>query len=122
MKKLMYSAAWFIAATHASIAQAGLQITWAWEEELQGGDGTLDDIAAGIINSFTRFLTLIAVVYAIWGWFLILTAAGDDEKVKKWRTVIFHAILGLIVIWLAYAIVTWAVWLFTLGAQGNIGV
>jgi uncharacterized membrane protein YwzB len=52
----------------------------------------------------------------MWGGFTILTAAGDEEKVKKGRTVIFHAVLGIIVILLAYAIVNWVVQALTSGA------
>ena len=109
MKKLMYSAAGLLVATHANVAQAGIVIDGRWEEALQWGTVALDVQVATWINLLTSFLTLIAVIYAIWGWFLILTAAGDEEKVKKGRTVIFHAILGLIVIWLAYSIIVWVV-------------
>jgi len=118
MKKLMYSAAGILAATHATVAQAGLTITGRWEEELQGGNVALDAQIAQWVNLLTSFLTLIAVIYAIWGWFLILTAAGDEEKVKKGRTVIFHAIIGLIVIWLAYSIILWVVSLLQTGQPG----
>ncbi len=120
MKKLMYAAAGTLAATHATIANAGLVIRGQWEELLQWGTVTFDAQIAQWINILTSFLTLIAVIYAIWGWFLILTAAGDDEKVTKWRTVIFHAILGLIVIWLAYSIITWVTGLLISGTPGQI--
>jgi hypothetical protein len=66
MKKLMYSAAGLLAATHASVANAGLVIDNGDAINLQGGTLTFDQEIARIINLFTQFLTLIAVIYAIW--------------------------------------------------------
>lgn len=107
MKKLFYSASALVLGAQANITNAGLQITGRGEEELAGATDLAGDSIPRYINLLTSFLTLIAVIYAIWGWFLILTAAGDEDKVKKWRTVILNAALGLVVIWLAYSIVRW---------------
>ncbi|MDD3302953.1 MAG: pilin [Candidatus Gracilibacteria bacterium] len=62
-----------------------------------------------LISNAMKFLYLIAVVYALWGGFLILTAGGKDEQVKKGRTVIIQAAIGLVVIWLANSIVYFVV-------------
>jgi hypothetical protein len=40
---------------------------------------------------------------------MILTAGWAEEKVKKWRTVITQALIGLVVIWLANSIVSFVV-------------
>ena len=66
------------------------------------------------VNYLMTFLYLIAVLYAIWGGFLILTAGGDEEKVKKWKTVLIHAGIGLFVIWIAATMVK-----FVLGILAN---
>lgn len=55
------------------------------------------------------FLSIMAVLYAIWGGFQIITAGGDEEKVKKGRTIIIQVVIGIIVIWLARSIVTWVI-------------
>jgi hypothetical protein len=52
------------------------------------------------------FLALISVIYIIYAGFQILIGAGDDEKVKKAKNIILYVGLGLIVIALAYPIVT----------------
>lgn len=75
-------------------------------DTLKGGDGT--DGAGGIMDliaSFLGFVTLIAVVYCLWAGFQILTAGGDEEKVKTGRKIIIQVIIGIVVMWLAYSIV-----------------
>lgn len=62
-----------------------------------------------LIKNAISFLYLVAVVYWLWGWFNILTAWGNDEKVKKWKTIIIQALIGLLVIWLAASVVNWLV-------------
>jgi hypothetical protein len=52
------------------------------------------------------FLAVLAVVYALWGGFQIMTAAGDDKKVGSGKQIIMHAAIGLVVIFLAYSVVT----------------
>ncbi len=73
---------------------------------------TQDPADVAVQTLITRgiwFLYLVAVVYALWGWFMILTAGWAEEKVKKWRTVITQALIGLVVIWLANSIVSFVV-------------
>jgi hypothetical protein len=55
------------------------------------------------------FLTLIVVILIIWAGFSILTAAGDDEKVKTAKKIIFRAVLGLLVIFFAWAITSFII-------------
>lgn len=72
-----------------------------------GSAETADNAIKGLITNVLTFLGLLAVVYLLWGGFNILTAAGDDEKVKKGKTVITQAAIGIVVIFLAYSIVSW---------------
>lgn len=61
------------------------------------------------ISRLLQFLYVIAVVYALWGGFQILTAAGDDEKVSTGKKVIIQAIIGIVVIFLAGSIVQFVI-------------
>jgi len=74
-----------------------------------GAVGGVDSAIQTLITAFLSFLYLIAVLYAIWGGFNILTAGGDEEKVKKGKTILIQAILGLIVIFLASSIIQWVI-------------
>ncbi len=55
----------------------------------------------GIILSFIGVIFLILMIYAGISW---MTAAGNDEKVKKAKDLIINAIIGLIIVLAAYAI------------------
>ena len=60
-----------------------------------------------VIRAFINFLGItfiILMVFAGYGW---MTAGGNEEKVKKSRTMITQALIGLIV-----AVVAWTLWNF----------
>ncbi len=59
-----------------------------------------------VVKALLQFVTLIAVAYALYGGFMILTAGGDDARAKKGRTIIIQVLIGIVVMWLAYAIVS----------------
>lgn len=71
--------------------------------------GSADEVIQGYIENALTFLYLVAVVYGIWGGFNILTAGGDEDKVKTGKTVIIQALIGIVVIFLAGTIVEWLV-------------
>lgn len=61
-------------------------------------------------NMFTYFIWLfyfIAVVFAVYWWFRILTSWWDEEKVKKWKNIIIYVVIWLIVIFLASQFIRW---------------
>jgi hypothetical protein len=109
MKKLLYALAGTALVAQNNVASAELKL-FKWNEQTLGWSTQSVDLAIiEIIQTVSQFAMLLAVLYAVFGWFTILTAAGDEEKVKKWRTIIFHAILWLIVIYLAYSIIAWII-------------
>lgn len=73
----------------------------------QNGDfiTTLDTMLGYVIG----LLYFVAVVFALYGGFQILTAAWDEEKVKKGKTTLINAVIWLIVIFLASIIVNWII-------------
>lgn len=77
-------------------------------QDLSGGSSASGEQAIiDLIKSFMQFVTLIAVIYCLWAGFQILTAGGDEEKVKTGRKIIIQVIIGIVVMWLAYAVVAW---------------
>lgn len=85
----------------------------SWQQKVQGGiqgsTDTADVTIQNYISTALNYLYLAAVIYALWGGFNILTAAGDDEKVKKGKTVIVHAAIWVLIIFLANSIVWWLI-------------
>lgn len=50
------------------------------------------------------FITLIAVIYVIYAWFMIMIGNGDEERLKKSKQTILYVAIGIAVIWFAYPI------------------
>ncbi len=71
--------------------------------------------ASGImatIAKFLGFITLIAVLFVIYAGFQLMTAGGDEEKMKKAKTIIIQVVVGIIIMWLAYSLVNWVMTAF----------
>lgn len=69
------------------------------------GNADLKTTILSIIRLALGLMTLIAVVLIIYGGFVWLTAAGNEENVDKAKRIISAAVIGLIIILLAWAIV-----------------
>lgn len=63
------------------------------------------------------FLGIVGVLYIIYAGFNVLTAAGNDDKVKKGKATILHVFIGLVLIFLAFSIVK-----FIIGSNGRGGI
>ncbi len=78
-------------------------------DDIRPNKNPLDVESQRLIGNFIWFLYIVAVVYGLWGGFNILTAWWAEEKVKKWRAIIIHSLIGLVVIFLANSIVWFVV-------------
>lgn len=76
---------------------------------LQGDGASADQAVQTLLARAVTFLYILALCYALWGGFNIMTAGGDEEKVKKGKTVLIQAAIGLVVIFLANSIVSWVI-------------
>ncbi len=61
-------------------------------------------IMTKLINYFNGFVGLITVILIIYAGFLVLTGAGDDEKLKKAKSIIKYAIFGIFLLVASYAL------------------
>ena len=110
MKNILKAGAATSIALHASFASAAMNVgTVRVDDELKGSAEGADSAIQVLIANAITFLYLVAVVFALWGGFNILTAGGDEEKVKKGKTILIQAAIGLVVIFLASSIVNWVV-------------
>lgn len=76
---------------------------------LKGTTETADSAIQTLINRAMLFLALIAVCYGLYGGFLMLTAGGEEDKVSKGKTILFQVALGLVVIFLAWSVVSFVI-------------
>ncbi|MFA6099123.1 MAG: pilin [Patescibacteria group bacterium] len=73
------------------------------------GTADLESTVIKIVQWVLGFLGLVAVVMILIGGFQWMTAGGNEEKVASAKKVISAAVIGLIVILLAWAIVIFVV-------------
>lgn len=71
------------------------------------GGGTFGQFFTRVVNVALYIGGGIAVIYLIYGGIMYITAGGDQEKATAGRTAIVNAIIGVVVIGLAIALVTW---------------
>lgn len=74
---------------------------------------TASQYVQDLVKYLLTFITIIAVLYIIYAWFKILTSAGNDDEVKKSKTMITSVLVWIVIIWLAYAIVIWIIGVIT---------
>jgi hypothetical protein len=76
---------------------------------LELGTTDLKGTVINIIQWVLGLLGLIAVVMILYGGFMWMTAGGNEDKVSTAKKIITAAVIGLIVILLAWAIVIFVV-------------
>ncbi len=83
-------------------------------------DLSLGLVVATIIKGFLGLLGVIFIILIVLAGYNWMTAAGDEEKIKKATSTIRSAIIGLLIIIAAYAI-TYFVFQNLPGAGGGAG-
>ncbi len=72
-----------------------------------GQDQNVEDVRfqiARIINIVLSFLGIIAVVLIIFAGFQWMTAGGNEEQIKKAKGLLKNAVIGLVIILMAWSI------------------
>lgn len=69
------------------------------------GEADLKETVLNILNLVLGLLSLVAVIMIIIGGFTWLTAGGNEEKVDRAKKIISAAVIGLIIVLLAWAVV-----------------
>ena len=69
-------------------------------------ENALPTIVINLINLVLGFLALIAIVIVLIGGFEWMTAGGNDDKVKTAQNRLKYGLIGLVIIFVAYGLVT----------------
>lgn len=88
-----------------------VQVGWA-----ANGDNTFRDeqflsLVRWAVNWVLWLLALIALILLIYWGILMVTAAGDEEKYKKWFSILRAAAIWLTLIWVAWMIASLIFWI-----------
>lgn len=74
---------------------------------IKGSENTADNTIQNLVGNVMVFLGIVAVLFGLYGGFLILTAGGEEDNIKKGKKILVQVGLGLVVIFLANSIVQW---------------
>jgi hypothetical protein len=75
--------------------------------ELKDGEGVMVSLPSAIgkiVGAALSFIGVIFFILMIYGGLLWMTAAGNDQQVEKAKDLIVAAIIGLVIVFAAYAI------------------
>lgn len=105
MKKVGYLLTSAFFGIYAKAASA--QIDWGLNYARNVGLGTREirDVAIDVIQAILSMLGIIALIIILYGGFKWMTAAGNEENISSAKKIITAGIVGLIIIFFAYAIV-----------------
>jgi hypothetical protein len=102
---LAFSAIALPAAVGAQSDVFGLQ----YGESTGLGNQDPRETAANIIRAGLGVLGIVAVVIVLWGGVLWMTAGGNDDRVQTAKKVLFSGMIGLIIIFSAFALTQFVV-------------
>ena len=72
---------------------------------LPGGEsGAMYTIVGKVVGIVVGLLGLILAVFIVYGGAMWMTSGGNEEQIKKAKAMIINAIIGLVIVLLAYAI------------------
>ena len=90
-------------------AFAALDVGLQYGTALGLGTKDIREGIMSIIQFALGFLGIIAIVLMLYGGFVWLTSAGNEEKVGQAKKIIIAAIIGLAIIFVSYALATFVV-------------
>lgn len=86
--------------------------TGVCQENAKSENANTNSLVKNIVNTLLFLVGAISVFMVIFGGILYVTSQGDSGNVTKAKNTILYAIVGLVVAFIAYAIVNWVFNLF----------
>ncbi len=74
-------------------------------EETISGRQSINELVADIIQLVLSFAGAVAVGFIIYGGYLYIASAGDEKKREAAKNILMYAVIGLVIIIVAYIIV-----------------
>lgn len=78
----------------------------------QGNTDNTRTLIKTVINTLLYIIGIISVIMVIIGGFMYSVSSGDSANVTKAKNTIVYALVGLVIAFLAYAMVNWVVKVF----------
>lgn len=64
------------------------------------------DVMENIANFIIAFITILGIIFIVYGGILYVTAGGDEAAVEKAKSTLTYALIGLFIAAMAYALET----------------
>ena len=112
MKKIVFLTtlvALFALSVVPALAQGTLDVGLEYGTYTGLGTKDLREGVMAIVNVILGFLGIIAIVIILYGGFIWLTSAGSEDKVGQAKKIITAGIIGLVIIFISYAIATFVI-------------
>jgi hypothetical protein len=93
------------AATAKSTVCDGIGASSGADGCTDGSGKSINDILAMVINIFSWFVGVVAVIFAIVAGFKYITSGGDASAIKSAKDTLFYVIIGLVVVALSQVVV-----------------
>lgn len=84
------------------------------------GNVNLQIIIGRVISGVLGILGSLALLMFIYGGFIWMTTAGNEEKIKKAKNTVVYAVLGLIICFASYGIVSFVLDSISEAKQGEM--
>ena len=100
-------------------AQQVVQAPDCWKDgncQLNDAVNTLISVASFILGISGSF----ALLMFIYGGFTWVTSAGSEERITKGKTIVRNAVIGLVVVFLSYGIINFALSALGIGGGFNL--
>jgi len=109
INKVFYWTIGLILLAHINLSNAAIDFWGAKVNQWISGTGTetADVTIQKIVQNLMSFLYVVAILYALYGWFKILTAWWEEDWVKTWKTILIQAALWMLVIFISGSIINW---------------
>jgi amino acid transporter len=92
------------AATFAQLSKGQADLKKIGDQVGDGGDKELPELIGNMIAVLLSVLGIFFVIIVVYAGFLYLSAGGEEEKVKKAKKLLGQAVIGIVIILLAYSI------------------
>lgn len=93
----------------APLAASAISIDYGLGGSLGLGSADLKQTVVNIIQWFLGLLGLVAIVMILYGGFTWMTAGGNEDKIDTAKQIISAAAIGLVIVLISWAIVTFVI-------------
>jgi cysteine-rich repeat protein len=103
------------------LAQTAPDVGLGYAADIGLGTTDIRTMVARIINVFLGLLGIVAVGLFLYGGLLWMTAQGDPQQIERAKKVMVNAVIGLVIIFSAYAIAYFVLKAIGYGTDGGAG-